>query len=114
VIHAIGLYGVISFGVTQRTREIGVRIALGARYGDVMQLIMSRGMLLLAADLAIGTAGSVALGRVLAGLLYGVAPGARLTLAATTLILVVVATIANYLPARRAARVNPIVALRVE
>jgi putative ABC transport system permease protein len=111
---AIGLYGVIAFSVTQRTREIGVRVALGAQYGDVLQLIMSRGVLLLAAGLAIGIVASLALGRLVAGLLYRVRPADPLTLATMTLFLTVIAMVANYLPARRAARVDPIIALRIE
>ena len=71
---AIGLYGVIAFGVTQRTREIGVRVALGAQHRDVLRLVMRRGMLLIGTGLAIGIAAALALGRIMTGLLYGVSP----------------------------------------
>ena len=111
---AIGLYGVIAFNVTQRTREIGVRVALGAQYRDVLRLVMSRGVLLLVVGLAIGIVASLAMGRVVAGLLYGVTPADPVTLATMTAFLTVVALVANYLPARRAARVDPMVALRIE
>jgi predicted permease len=111
---AIGLYAVIAFGVTQRTREIGVRVALGARYGDVLRLVMRRGALLVGIGLSIGIGGSFALGRLVAGLLYGVAPADPPTLITMALFLTAVAMLANYLPARRAAQVDPMVALRSE
>ena len=111
---AIGLYAVIAFGVTQRTREIGVRVALGAQYGDVLRLVMRRGALLVGIGLSIGIGGSFALGRLVAGLLYGVAPADPPTLITMALFLTAVAMLANYLPARRAARVDPMVALRSE
>ena len=111
---AIGLYGVIAFGVTQRTREIGVRVALGAQQHDVVRLVMQRGMLLIGTGLAIGSAAALALGRFMAGLLYGVTPTDPVTLLAVALFLAAVAILATYLPARRAARVDPMVALRAE
>ena len=111
---ALGLYAVIAFGVTQRTREIGVRVALGAQHGDVLRLVMQRGVLLVSIGLAIGNAGCLVLGRVLAGLLYGVTPADPTTLAATTLFLTAIAMMANYLPARRAARLDPLAALRAD
>ena len=111
---AIGLYAVIAFGVTQRTREIGVRVALGAQYGDVLRLVMRRGALLVGIGLSIGIVGAFALSRFVAGLLYGVAPADPPTLITMALFLTAVAMLANYLPARRAARVDPMVALRSE
>ncbi len=111
---AIGLYGVIAFGVAQRTREIGIRVALGAEQRDVVGLVMQRGMRLTATGLAIGIAGALALGRVVAGLLYGVTPTDPATLLAVALFLAAVAMLATYLPARRAARVDPMLALRAE
>jgi putative ABC transport system permease protein len=111
---AIGLYGVIAFGVAQRTREIGVRVALGAQHGDVLRLVMRRGMLLTGIGLAIGIAAALALGRVMAGLLYGVTPNDPATLVSVALFLAAVAMLATYLPARRATRVHPMVALRTE
>ena len=114
ILAAIGLYGVIAFGVTQRTREIGVRVALGAQQRDILRLVMQRGMLLIGTGLAIGIAAALALGRVVAGLLYGVTPTDPATLLAVALFLAAVAMLATYLPARRAARVDPMVALRAE
>ena len=114
LVAAIGLYGVIAFAVTQRTREIGVRVALGAQRRDVLRLVMQRGMLLIATGLAIGLAAALALGRVVAGLLYGIRPSDPATLFAVTLFLAAVAILATYLPARRATRVDPMVALKAE
>jgi putative ABC transport system permease protein len=111
---AIGLFGVIAFGVTQRTREIGVRVALGAQHADILRLIMQRGMLLTGTGLAIGFLAALALGRVLAGLLYGITPTDPATLLTVALFLAAVAMLATYLPARRAARLDPTVALRAE
>jgi putative ABC transport system permease protein len=111
---AIGLYGVMAFGVTQRTREIGVRVALGAQDADVLRLVMHRGMLLTGTGLAIGFVAALALGRVLAGLLYGITPTDPVTLLTVALFLAAVALVATYLPARRAARLDPMVALRAE
>jgi predicted permease len=111
---AIGLYGVIAFWVTQRTREIGVRVALGAEDRDVLKLVMWRGALLILAGLTIGLAATLAFGRVLAGLLYGIKPNDGATLAAAALLLAAVAMLASYMPARRAARIDPLVALRCE
>jgi ABC-type antimicrobial peptide transport system permease subunit len=110
----IGLYGVMVFGVTQRTREIGVRVALGAQRGDVLRLVMRRGMLMVGIGLAIGTAGALALGRIVAGLLYGVTPADPPTMVTVAVFLAAVAMVATYLPARRAARVDPIAALKTE
>jgi putative ABC transport system permease protein len=111
---AIGLYGVIAFGATQRTQEIGIRVALGAQHGDVVRLVMQRGILLTGTGLAIGVTAALALGRVVTGLLYGIRPSDPVSLLAAVLFLAAVALIATYLPARRAVRVDPMVALRAE
>jgi putative ABC transport system permease protein len=111
---AIGLYGIISYGVTQRRGEIGVRVALGADHGDILRLIVKQGMILTAAGLAIGLAGALVLTRVLRSLLFGVTTTDPLTFGAVALIVAGVALLASWIPARRAARVDPMVALRAE
>jgi predicted permease len=111
---AIGLYGVVSYGVAQRTREIGIRVALGARSGDVLRLVVGQGMRLVLAGSLAGLAASLAAGRVIARLLYGVGAFEPQTLLTTAAILGGAALLATYLPARRAARVDPIEALRHE
>jgi len=110
----VGLYGVVSFAASQRTREIGVRVALGAQRGDVIRLVLRHGVMLVAAGLAIGIAVSLAMGRAVEGLLYGVAPTDAPTLGAVVFVLAAVSVAATYLPARRAARIDPAVALRQE
>ena len=111
---AVGIYGVMSYAVTQRTREIGVRIALGARPRDVIGMVVGRGLILTSIGAAAGVALSLALTRLMSGMLFGVGARDPLTFACVSLLLVVVALLACYLPARRAARVDPMVALRYE
>jgi predicted permease len=111
---AIGLYGVTAYSVVRRTQEIGIRMALGARRGDVLRLVVRRGMVQVAVGLALGLAAAYGLTRFIAGWLYGVKPTDPATLAAVTLLLLAVALAACYLPARRAARLDPMVALRTE
>jgi len=111
---AIGIYGVLSYAVTARTREIGIRMALGASHGRVLGNVLGGGMRLVLLGFIGGAAGAFAAGRVLASLLHEVKPGDPLVLVATAGFLGLVALAACYLPARRAARLDPMVALREE
>jgi putative ABC transport system permease protein len=111
---AIGISAVVANAVVRRTREIGVRMALGAGRRDVLGLVLRQGMLLVAIGLVAGLAGALALTRVLRSLLYGVSPTDLVTFAGVPLLLAAIALVAAYLPARRAAQVDPMVALRSE
>jgi ABC-type antimicrobial peptide transport system permease subunit len=110
----VGLYGVIAYSVSQRTHEFGIRMALGAQKRDVLKLILTQGMSLTLIGVGIGIAGAFALTHFLSSLLYGVKPDDPLTFAAVALLLIVVAFFAGYIPARRAAKVDPMIALRYE
>jgi putative ABC transport system permease protein len=114
LIAGMGLYGLMAFVVAQRTREIGVRVALGAGRRDVLRLVIGQGAGLIALGLALGLAAALALSRVLRGMLFGVAPDDPITYAVAALLLAAIALAATYLPARRALRVDPQVALRAE
>jgi|SRR5579859_686152 len=114
VLACIGVYGVLAYSVARRTREIGVRMALGARPGDVTRMILGRGIKLSAVGLLAGTALATGLGALLRSLLFGVTAGAPLVYAGTGCLLIVVALVACVIPAQRAARVDPVVALRDE
>jgi len=114
VLSAIGLYGVHSYVVSQRTQEMGIRIALGAGRREILELIMGQALRVTGWGLVLGVAGALAVGRAIASLLYGVKPHDPLVLVVAALVPVVVAAVASYLPARRASRVDPVVALRYE
>lgn len=111
---ALGLYGVLTFSVARRTREIGIRVALGAQRRDVFRLIMIRGVILVGIGVVLGVAASFASSKLLSSLLFGVTPNSVTTLAGVSLVLIVVALLACYIPARRATKVDPLVALRYE
>jgi putative ABC transport system permease protein len=111
---SMGLYGVLSYDVTRRTSEIGLRMALGARRGELVRSVVGRAVWLAVAGIGLGLAGSLAMGRALTSLLYGVEPTDPATFAAVAALLVLVAVFAAYFPARRAASVDPLLALRTE
>jgi ABC-type antimicrobial peptide transport system permease subunit len=114
ILGAVGLYGVLSYGVTRRTREIGVRMALGAEGGVVRRMVVAQGGRVALIGVAVGVLASIGLTRYLENLLFGVQPLDVLTFSAVSVVMVGVALLASYLPARRASLVDPVVALRAE
>jgi ABC-type antimicrobial peptide transport system permease subunit len=114
ILSCIGLYGVMSYAVAQRTRELGIRMALGAQTRDVLKLVVRQGMGLTLLGAAIGIAVAVALTRLMKSWLFGVNPTDPLTFAVAALLLTIVALLSCWIPARRAAKVDPIKALRFE
>ena len=114
LIGLVGIYGVISYCVSQRTREIGIRIALGAQRREMLRLVLGEGLVVIVIGLAIGLGASLALTRFLSGLLFGVSPTDPVTFAGVAALLALVALVACYVPARRAMRVDPMVAVRHE
>jgi ABC-type antimicrobial peptide transport system permease subunit len=114
LIAAVGLYAVVASGVTERTREIGVRLALGSTPGGVVRFVMRGGGRIGALGLAIGLVAAFGVARTMAGLLVGMSPGDPLTFVIVPLVLAFVVMIATYLPARRAVRLDPVAALRSE
>jgi ABC-type antimicrobial peptide transport system permease subunit len=111
---AVGIYGVLAFIVSQRRREIGLRIALGANRGAVQRLVIKRGLILAVAGVAVGIGSALALSRYIEGLLYGIPSTDVTTYASVAVALIVIAVAASFIPARRAARVDPLVALQPE
>jgi putative ABC transport system permease protein len=114
ILTVVGIYGVISYVASRRTHEIGIRIALGAQRGDVFKLVIRKGVTLIVVGLVIGVAGALALTRVLAGLLHGVTPTDPMTFVLVSLLLTAVGLLACYVPARRAAKIDPMTALRCQ
>jgi ABC-type antimicrobial peptide transport system permease subunit len=111
---SVGIYGVISYVVSQRTREIGVRMAMGAEQRDVSRMVLKQASLLAGGGVVIGLAGAMGLTRLMSSLLFGVSPMDPVTFGSVAVGLAAVALVASYVPARRAAKVDPVVALRFE
>jgi putative ABC transport system permease protein len=114
ILAAVGLYGVVTYSVTQGTHDIGVRMALGACVSDVLKLVLKNGMKLAFAGVAVGLVGALALTRLISALLFEVQPTDAITFAIVSVVLIAITLLACYVPARRAARIDPLEALREE
>jgi putative ABC transport system permease protein len=114
VLAAIGIYGLMAYSVAQRTQEIGIRLALGARVADVRTMVVAQGMRLAIVGVVIGLGAAFGLARLITSFLFGVTPHDPVVFTAVPLVLTIVAFLAVWLPARRASRVDPIIALRYE
>ena len=114
ILAAVGIYGLLSYTVSQRTRELGIRMAIGAPRSQLLRLVLGRGMFLVTAGLGLGRVAGVLGSRLLGSFLFGVTGTDPVTLSASSALLVLVSLVASYLPARRATKVDPVVALRLE
>jgi putative ABC transport system permease protein len=114
VLTAVGIYGVMAYAVTQRTHELGLRMALGARSREIMRLVMRQGARIMIIGVVLGVAGALALSRVMANFVFGVQPRDPVTFVFVTAFVALIALLASFIPARRATKVNPMVALRHE
>jgi ABC-type antimicrobial peptide transport system permease subunit len=110
----VGIYGLTAYSVSRRTREIGLRMALGATAGDILRLVVGSGLLVGLAGVCLGIPGALAMARLMRGMLYGIGPSDPLVFVSVAAVLVVLAALASYVPARRAMAVDPVVALKHE
>jgi putative ABC transport system permease protein len=114
ILAVVGVYGVMSYAVSQRTQEIGIRIALGAQRSDILRMIGRQGLVIVASGLTVGVLAALAVGRLVSDFLVGITPSDPITYVGVSVLLAAVACLATYIPTRRATRVDPMVALRYE